>query len=389
MHVTSSHPWGSRQGSRGRSTGPLPLRRGSVSAVVTIADTPEQLTPAWLTEALAGVLGDAAVTDASATPVGTGQMCDSVRLRLAYDGPVPQGAPETVIAKLPAADPQSRATGLSLRSYETEVRFYQQLAPGLGIRTPRAYHADIDVTTGSFVLLLEDMTPARQGDQLAGCTLAEATAALDQLVGLHAPRWGDPSLGELEWLVRDPEASRALMLSLLPNLWAGFTERYADRLGAEVHEVGGAVIAGLEGYLDDRAPRTVTHGDYRLDNLLFGGPAEAPTVAVVDWQTCALGNALSDVAYFVGAGLLVDDRRPHEEALVRRYHERLRSAGVELSWEDCWRSYRRGTVAGLIMALAASMLVERTARGDDMFMVMAERHARHATDLDALAVVSG
>ena len=357
--------------------------------MLAIADTPEALTPAWLTQALAGVLDGAAVIDVSGTPVGTGQMCDSVRLRLTYDRAGPGSAPPTLIAKLPAADEQSRATALSLRSYETEVRFYQQLAPQLGIRTPRAYYADIDVATASFVLLLEDMAPARQGDQLTGCTLAEATAALDQLVGLHAPRWGDPTLAQLDWLYRDPEASRTFMLGLLPTLWVGFTERYADRLGPEVLELGGAVIAGLEGYLDDPAPRTVTHGDYRLDNLLFGGPPEAPTVAVVDWQTCALGNALSDVAYFVGAGLLVDDRRPHEEALVRRYHERLGGAGVDLPWQDCWRSYRRGTVAGLIMALAASMLVERTPRGDDMFMVMAERHARHALDLDALGTLSG
>ena len=62
-------------------------------------------------------------------------------------------------------------------------------------------------------------------------------------------------------------------------------------------------------------------------------------------------------------------------------------SGVDLAWDDCWRSYRRGTVAGVIMALAASMLVERTERGDEMFMVMAERHARHATDLDALGVL--
>jgi hypothetical protein len=356
--------------------------------MVTIADTPEALTPGWLSEALVGVLDGAAVAGVSQQPVGTGQMCDSVRLRLTYDRPVPEGAPTSVIAKLPAADEQSRATGLSLRSYETEVRFYPQLAPGLGIRTPRAYHADIDTTTGSFVLLLEDLAPARQGDQLAGCTLAEATAALDQLVGLHAPRWGDPSLGELEWLIRDPEASRMFMLGLLPNLWAGFTERYADRLGPEVHEVGGGVIGGLEHYLDDPSPRTVTHGDYRLDNLLFGGTTDAPTVAVVDWQTCGLGNALSDAAYFIGAGLLVDDRRPHEEALVRRYHEALGAAGVDLPWDDCWRSYRRGTVAGVIMALAASMLVERTERGDDMFMVLAERHARHALDVDALEALS-
>jgi hypothetical protein len=74
---------------------------------------------------------------------------------------------------------------------------------------------------------------------------------------------------------------------------------------------------------------------------------------------------------------------------VRRYHQRLTGAGVDLAWDDCWRSYRRGSVAGVIMALAASMLVERTERGDDMFMVMAERHARHALDVDALAALGG
>ena len=41
------------------------------------------------------------------------------------------------------------------------------------------------------------------------------------------------------------------------------------------------------------------------------------------------------------------------------------------------------------MALAASMLVERTERGDEMFMTMAHRHARHALDLDAPALLVG
>jgi hypothetical protein len=41
------------------------------------------------------------------------------------------------------------------------------------------------------------------------------------------------------------------------------------------------------------------------------------------------------------------------------------------------------------MAVAASMLVERTDRGDEMFLVMAHRHARHALDLDAPALLTG
>jgi hypothetical protein len=34
------------------------------------------------------------------------------------------------------------------------------------------------------------------------------------------------------------------------------------------------------------------------------------------------------------------------------------------------------------------MLVARTDRGDQMFLTMADRHARHALDLDAMGVIS-
>jgi hypothetical protein len=39
------------------------------------------------------------------------------------------------------------------------------------------------------------------------------------------------------------------------------------------------------------------------------------------------------------------------------------------------------------MAVAASMMVARTDRGDRMFLTMARRHARHALDLDAPDVI--
>lgn len=357
---------------------------------MNIADTPDALTPAWLTDALAhgGHLDGARVRDVHVTPVGTGQMCDSVRLQLTFDKPTE--APSTIVAKLPAADPTSRGTALSLRSYEIEVRFYQQLAPDLPIRTPHILYSDIDVATASFVLLMEDLAPARQGDQLAGCSVDEAAIAVDELVKLHAPRWNDPTLAELDWLHRDPETGRMFMLGMLPMFWQGFRERYDDRLGPDVHEAGDALFANLERFLSaDSQPWAVAHGDYRLDNLLFGGSAGEVPIAVVDWQTCAHGPALNDVAYFIGAGLLADERRANEDALVRRYHQGLLAAGVrDYGWDRCWHDYRRGTWSGLIMAIAASMLVERTERGDDMFMTMAHRHSRHVLDLDAPALLT-
>lgn len=358
--------------------------------MLPIADAAERITAAWLTDALAasGVLDGARVTDVDLAPVGTGQMCDSLRVTLRYEGATT--APATMVAKVPAADETSRATAKALGSYENEVRFYEQLAPELAIRTPKVFYSDIDVDTASFVLLLEDLAPGQPGDQLAGCTPAVARVAVDELVKLHAPRWDDPTLAHLPWLHRDSAAGELFMISILPTFWDGFRERYEAELGPDVHDAGNALFAMLESYVKaDTEPWSIVHGDYRLDNLLFDPTPGGTPVAVVDWQTCTHGPALSDVAYFIGAGLTAEDRRPHEEAMVRSYYDGLVAAGVAgYDWERCWRDYRRGTWAGLIMAIAASMLVERTERGDQMFLTMAARHARHALDLDAAAVIS-
>ncbi len=352
---------------------------------IPIADTPEALTPSWLTAALTTtrILEGAQVVKATSRPIGTGQMCDCVRLAVHYDRPT--DAPGTIVAKLPAADETSRATAKALRSYENEVRFYQQLAPELPIRTPRAYYADIDVESASFVLLLEDLAPAQQGDQLRGCSPEQAEIALQELVKLHAARWGDPTLADIEWLHGDKTANREFLGILLPGLWDGFLDRYATDLGVDVTRAGTVLFSQIEAYLlADPGPSTVVHGDYRLDNLLFDPAPGGTPVAVVDWQLCTDGPGMHDVAYFIGAGLGVDERRSAEADLVRGYHAALVRAGVhDYTWERCWLDYRRGTWSGLIMAVAASMLVERTARGDQMFLTMAERHARHALDLDA------
>ncbi|MDT0275455.1 phosphotransferase family protein [Blastococcus goldschmidtiae] len=354
--------------------------------MLTIADTPDALTPEWLTAALtaSGTLSGARVVAADVRPLGTGQMCDSVRIHLRYDAPY--AGPASLVAKLPAADEGSRATAIAFRSYEKEVRFYQELADRLPVRTPRLHYADLDVATASFVLLLEDLAPAEPGDQLQGCGTDVAAAAVAELVNLHAPLWGDPALRQLDWLHGDPEGRGALLREVLPMLWAGFQERYAASLEPHVKQAGdlyfGAMAFGRLGsrHQDDR-PVTVTHVDYRLDNLLIDPDG---VVTVVDWQTCGTGNGPSDVAYFLGAGLAPEVRREAEVRLVRGYHDGLVAAGVTgYDWADCWLDYRRGTWSGLSMAVLASMSVKRTDRGDAMFLAMAERHARHALDLDA------
>ena len=149
--------------------------------------------------------------------------------------------------------------------------------------------------------------------------------------------------------------------------WLRHVER--TRLAARVVE-----------WADARGAWCVTHADYRLDNLLFGLDPGTAEVTVVDWQTAAVGIGPADVAYFLGAGLLPEVRRTHERDLVARYAAGLRAAGIDVVDDAIWEGYVLGSAGGYLMAIIASQIVERTERGDDMFVAMATRHASQIVD---------
>jgi hypothetical protein len=354
----------------------------------TLVRLPADVTPEWLTAALvdAGALaGGTRVTSFEATPIGTGQMADTVRFTLDYD--VPAAGPDTVVGKFASADDQSRATGLALRAYEIEVRFYREVAARVGARVPATYVAEVEPDSGWFTLLLEDIVGAVQGDQIAACTPDVAAAVLEEMAGLHAPCWESPDLAGLEWLNRATPASDELLGVLVSSLLPGFLERYEDLLAPEHQEVCRLFSEHLPAYLRLRTgPRTASHGDFRLDNLLFQPGNRRPVV--VDWQTVAWAGASYDVAYFIGGCLSADDRRTHEADLLAHYHDALSRRGVrDYTLEQLRADTRRDTFGGVLMAIVAAMVVQRTERGDLMFLTSTTRHAQHALDVGAPALL--
>ena len=234
---------------------------------------------------------------------------------------------------------------------------------------------------------MEDISGAAQGDQIEACSPDVAAAVLEEMAGLHAPCWEAPELEGLEWLNRATPESDGFLVALVPSLLPGFLERYADTLAPEHQEVCRLFVEHLPAYLRLRGgPRTAGHGDFRLDNLLF--QPDNPRPVVVDWQTAAWAGASVDVAYFIGGCLGTEDRRAHEQELLAHYHDALRRRGVhDYSLELLRADSRRDTFAGILMAIVASMVVQRTERGDLMFLTSATRHAQHALDADAPALL--
>ncbi len=339
----------------------------------------DDLTVEWCNAALGRTTGGVGrVVNVRTEAVGTGQVADTVRLHLTYE---PPGAgPATLVAKVPASEETSRTGARLTGTYEIEASFYRDLAPVLPVRTPYCHHAAHDPVTDAYVVLLEDVAPARQGDQMAGCPVADVAAAIDELVLLHGPRWGDETLTEMRWLHRNKPQQVEGIIGLITYAVDPFKEHYTERLDADTVGLVDRLVPRLDAYLRERPrPWTIVHGDFRADNLLFGGER----VVVVDWQTVGLGPGVSDLSYLLGASLTPAARQAAEAELVDRYVEGLGVHGVALDREAIWEQYRRYSFGGLIMAIVASALVRRTDRGDEMFVTMAERHARQALDLDA------
>ncbi len=343
-----------------------------------------RLSAGALTDALRSSGHAVTVTDVRAEPVGTGQMAGSFRLHLTFAGD-PLDLPPTLVAKLPVGDLAKRTSVAG--AYRTEVEFYRTLAPTLDVRVPRCWHASVTDDALEFLLLLEDLAPATQGDQLAGCTVAEAEAAAVNLAGLHGPRWCDASLADFEGLSLMGADDGELLASVMGPMTEVFVARFADRLAPADREVLERVPAVSGSWISARNERFApVHGDYRLDNLMFppgGGP-----VTALDWQTVSLGLPARDLAYLTATSLSVADRRAHEDALVAAYHRALLAYGVaDYDLDLCRDDYRFSMLQAPLIIVLGCAVGEPTERGDRMFLAMTERSCAAIRDLDPFAPI--
>ena len=349
-----------------------------------VVERPADLTADWLTAAI----GAGTITDFSVERIGTGQMSECYRVQLTYaDRGSGSGGPDSVVLKVAATDPMSRQTGGSLGLYEREVCFYRDIAPRLRGPVAPCYHAAFDAAAGIFDVLLGDANPAVVGDEIRGATVAQAKLAVTELARLQGPLLGDTTLADAPWLHRDTPVNQGLITAL----HAAFVDRYGDRIAPQHRMVCERLVGGFDAYLAEEAGegriQGLVHGDYRLDNMLFGAVGADRPLTVVDWQTVTWGPAMTDLAYFLGCALPVAERRTHYDELLQAYHAALGPA-APISLADVREGVRRQSFFGVMMAIVSSMLVERTERGDAMFMTMLQRHCEHVLDVDALATLA-
>lgn len=330
---------------------------------------------AWLTEALGETVE---VVRSSPVAVGVGLLASVHRVEL-LDG-------RCLYVKLPSSDPRTRSIAQHFGYYAREAGTYRWLLANTDLRTPRC-RAVVDSDRGPIVIL-DELADHHAADQLVGADPSQALAATDLLGDLHARFWNAPVLAACPWLPGPSDAAITMYEHLFATTWPSFCTLMADVVPAKHLRAAEQVIDAFSRVCASfaHAPRTLVHGDFRLDNLMFAPDGSA---GVLDWQLAAWGRGAYDLAFFASGSIRDDLVAELEPQLVGRYHARLLARGVEhYDLDACWHDYLGGLVLNLPNPVTALVAVPPgNERGARLLSENARRAlatvARHAASLSS------
>ena len=359
-----------------------------------IPETIESVTPEWLTNVLhhVGVVPAGAhvsAVDARQVGIGVGIMGVIHQLTLTYAGDA-GAAPATMVVKQASTFPANFEQGVALGIYASEDRFYRELATHTALRVPAAYHAEI-ADDGHFVILMEDLSSLRNLDQLDGMTPDQIRHAVVALAQLHGPFWR--KVADLEWIPSVVHDRIKGFAAAFPMFWDGTQKNFPNQLPPAARAVGDAVAKHYWEFMDrlGQRPWTLLHMDYRCDNFLYDDATPDSPLVTLDWQSLGRGPGVYDLAYLLGGSITIDDRRAHQDDLLRAYHDELVRQGVtDYPFTDLFEDYRLASLVGMGAAvLVGGGLEMGNDRGTALIASMVERHFALPVDLAALDLLDG
>jgi len=172
-----------------------------------------------------------------------------------------------------------------LGMFQSEVRFYREIASVVGVRVPECFAAE--VTEAGTRMELEDLSAWAAG--------ADPIEVASQLRELHE-RWQSAAIEHWPWLRRAGAAADEIG-DLYDRTWAMFAAHASLPQG--VRDLGERLvgrIAEAERAEATLVPHTLVHGDASTANLRTGPRGE---IAFLDWEDVRYGPGVSDLAWLL------------------------------------------------------------------------------------------
>ena len=341
----------------------------------------EDITPGWMTAAIAAHHPDAVVSSVTLAMREDGT---NRRARFTLDYARGTG-PASVFLKAHAAN--HRLVHLRNGNLFNEARLFAS-GVELPLEHPRVYRAAPDYLRLDFLLVMEDLLErgADPREAIRPMTVAQAANGMAGLARLHGRYWNFDRRTEprLRW-VKQWRPSQGWQVGLRKCVPRGL-ERGRGELPAAVLKLSGDAIVDLwVRYVRglSRSPVTLLHGDTHIGNtyLLPGGE-----VGFLDWQVARRGHWSQDAGYFPVSALTEDDRRRAEVELLESYR-----AGLDIpdrqkpTREDAWLWYRASTCYGL--AIWLSTLGTDGYQSRENSLALARRFAVAFAELDGRAAL--
>lgn len=337
----------------------------------------------WLTAVLRSAgFDDARVVDFAMTPIGNGNVSDTVRIDLS--NVAGSSAPASVVCKFRASSEAAHSHGISSGSYYRQTESYRVI--GQSCRTPHLYW--LAGGSDNINLVMEDLSRiSRAGDQIAGCGPADARAAIIELARLHRAFFPMAATAQPDWSM-SMAATADYWNTAIQRALPIIREHVADRLTAsELSTVEEGCSIAHRWYSLPVPRGTLTHGDPRVDNILFiDGKAAAagPQAVLIDWQLTGWRNPMYDVGYFLSGSVSIADRRAHERDLLSHYAD-VFGPGYPLT--TIAEDYRLQVLSGLMTTIASYSLVPLTPKYDALLLALIRRNLAAAADWDSIAAV--
>ena len=338
----------------------------------------EDVTPEWMTAAIASRHPHAVVKDATLVTKDDGTN-RRARFRLTYASGV---GPEQVFLKAHA--PGHRIVHLRNGNLFNEARLFKSGVP-LDVDHPLVYQSIVDYLRLDFLLVMEDIMQrgADPRDATRVMSVDQAAHGLRGLARLHSRYWGFSARThpQLRWVKKWQPS----------NGWKAGLGRYIpiglDRGGAvlpqEITKYSTAGILDLwTQYVASlaREPMTLLHGDAHIGNTYVLPNDE---VGFLDWQVTRRGEWSQDVGYFLISALSVEDRRKSEADLLDEYRKALEVPDDHKPTADqIWARYRATPIYGL--AIWLSTLGTDGWQPREISLTLCRRFSAAFTELDTL-----
>ena len=339
----------------------------------------EGITPAWMQSLFqhAG-LDMPRVSMAGAEAIGHGKLSATYRVAITYNANA-ANAVNSVVCKLTPIHAQTVQQAAEAGVHGREVAAYQLFGAQPPLNVPRAFLAKVSEDQRTLNLVLEDLTGrTRSGNQLTGCSAADAGAVVEQFANLHTAYWNAPEL-DADWLLNRKATAESAAESYASGADI-FRARFEGRVDARYLDAMDNWCAQVADWTRYKVgTQTLIHGEPRVDNILFEDRAEGVTAWLIDWQFADRGCPMFDVAYFLAGSLESGLRKSCEEGLIARHQARISAVAPDWTLDAARAAYADALPFALFTTVGAANVLAAGDHEDKLLLTLLTRN------VDALA----